>query len=474
MKCLAAILLFALMLCNNVAAQDSKITAPNINNVLYVDGQTYTTLGAAFAHCASGCTIDMRGNSNAAALALGTFDPGSSANPVTILLGPFNYTLTQMTSRTGLQVIGMGSGATTITQGNADMAPFILPQSGGYPAVVAQHVLLQGFSLQAAAGSTTDAISMVGASIGGLWYSAFYDLTIGSATQFGRNAMRFDSTAEGSPPATDQFISIRNVVCYRALNAPPALMIRGEYTGQFSIDDAEFDGNYNHGTLETGSNNYNIEISDGRNSYLPYSINMHNVTSQWAWGTGSAAIYVNGASNVLCQGCHFEGDNGVIKEARGPGKHGNWGVTITDSYIAGNTGINGGKGFLASLDSSSGLTFTNNTIFSTPNAFFIGVGAKYVTSYANFNPYGGLWQPLSQIPFLNILDSGTCTMSGGTCGTQTLTSHTYATAPKCFLTWTGAGTFTGIAKCSSTTTTVTPGSSVGTDSAVVNWFVLGQ
>jgi hypothetical protein len=61
---------------------------------------------------------------------------------------------------------------------------------------------------------------------------------------------------------------------------------------------------------------------------------------------------------------------------------------------------------------------------------------RYVTSYGNMNMYGGR-QPLTQYSFLNILDSGTCTMSGGTCGAQSLASHTDATAPKCFVTLTG-------------------------------------
>jgi hypothetical protein len=65
-------------------------------------------------------------------------------------------------------------------------------------------------------------------------------------------------------------------------------------------------------------------------------------------------------------------------------------------------------------------------------------------------------------------ESGSCTMSSGTCSAQGLT-HTYRAAPRCFANWTGSGTLTGLLKVPSTTTTVTPASSVGTDTAVVNW-----
>jgi hypothetical protein len=69
-------------------------------------------------------------------------------------------------------------------------------------------------------------------------------------------------------------------------------------------------------------------------------------------------------------------------------------------------------------------------------------------------------------------DTGTCTMAAGTCAAQTL-SHTYQTAPFCFATWTGGGALAGQVKVPSTTTTVTPASSNGADTAVVNWSCQG-
>ncbi len=73
----------------------------------------------------------------------------------------------------------------------------------------------------------------------------------------------------------------------------------------------------------------------------------------------------------------------------------------------------------------------------------------------------------------SITDRGVCTMSAGACPAQSLGS-TYASAPFCFGTWTGGGTLAGTLKITSTTTTVTPQSSTGTDTAQVNWICFGN
>lgn len=76
-------------------------------------------------------------------------------------------------------------------------------------------------------------------------------------------------------------------------------------------------------------------------------------------------------------------------------------------------------------------------------------------------------------PF-QITDMGTCTMASGACTAQAFpSSRTYAAAPKIWLQWTGTGTCTGLLKYTDTTTTVTPASSVGTDTCQVNWFAFG-
>jgi hypothetical protein len=75
---------------------------------------------------------------------------------------------------------------------------------------------------------------------------------------------------------------------------------------------------------------------------------------------------------------------------------------------------------------------------------------------------------------LRIADQGTCTMAAGTCSAQTL-SHTYSAAPVCTGNWNGSGgALTGFLKFPSTTTTVTPASTVGTDTPQINWICFGN
>jgi hypothetical protein len=400
MKYLATALLLICAVCATAYMRQGDRSANN-PGILHVDGQAYKTLAQAFAVCSQpGCTIDMNGNCSSPALSLGAFDPGELA--VTIILGMCKYSAVGFTVRNNFHLIGQNG--SEIDQESPGMPLFSLPQkcSGTHkpPCVgdlVAQNVTLSHLHLIPAPGSTSDAISMVAAPSGGLWYSTFDHIAIKAG--FGRNDMRFDSTALGHPHAADQFISIRDVFCYRPTNAPPALLITGPVTGQFSIDNAEFDAE--GGT--PGKDNYNIAITDGGiKEWMPYSIEMRNVTIQGAAGIDNAAIYVNGATSVLCEGCHFENDNGVIKEVVGGGGHGNWAIAIKDSYVA-TAGQNHGHGFISSTDSGSSLDFQDNAVYGTPDAWFSGSSTKFVYGIGNVNFSNGTWQPVSILPPHQIL-----------------------------------------------------------------------
>lgn len=74
---------------------------------------------------------------------------------------------------------------------------------------------------------------------------------------------------------------------------------------------------------------------------------------------------------------------------------------------------------------------------------------------------------------IDIKDSGRCVMTGGSCPAQPL-SKTYNAAPLCFSNWDGTGSLTGILRVPSTRTTVTPSSTVGSDTARVNWACFGN
>jgi hypothetical protein len=130
-----------------------------------------------------------------------------------------------------------------------------------------------------------------------------------------------------------------------------------------------------------------------------------------------------------------------------------------------------GQSFINSAGASA--LFVNNDVGSGTGGFSIcnggatcnftvgGTGALILNAAATFQKQ------------VQLADKGTCTMAAGTCAAQSL-STTYNTAPTCFLTWSGTGTLTGALKVASTTTTVTPSSSGGTDTARVNWVCFGN
>ena len=69
--------------------------------------------------------------------------------------------------------------------------------------------------------------------------------------------------------------------------------------------------------------------------------------------------------------------------------------------------------------------------------------------------------------------SGTCTMSSGQCPAITFATA-YATTPSCVVTWTGTGTLTGFLSSQRTSSGLRPKSSVGSDTAVVDWKCQGN
>lgn len=70
-------------------------------------------------------------------------------------------------------------------------------------------------------------------------------------------------------------------------------------------------------------------------------------------------------------------------------------------------------------------------------------------------------------------NKGTCTMASGQCPAITF-STAYATTPACTVTWTGTGTLTGFLSSQRSTSGLRPRSSVGSDTAVVDWECHGQ
>jgi len=128
-------------------------------------------------------------------------------------------------------------------------------------------------------------------------------------------------------------------------------------------------------------------------------------------------------------------------------------VTVSQNYI---TKINPGN-VVVSLNNLTGQT--GNVAYNNTCSTNLGVAATPCvtlhTSGANITQWNGDY-------------AGTCTMAAGACPAYNFLV-TYAVAPKCTATWNGTGTLTGLIKAANTKTTLTITSTVGTDTAVINW-----
>lgn len=121
--------------------------------------------------------------------------------------------------------------------------------------------------------------------------------------------------------------------------------------------------------------------------------------------------------------------------------------------------------YLASITSSAIANFRGNLRSGLTNLVnTTGAGNVCWLDAAQWNCTKGRFK---------LSDQGNCTMAAGTCAAQNLAS-TYASAPLCTATWDGTGALAGSIKIASTTTTVTPSSSNGADTAHVNWMCFGN
>jgi hypothetical protein len=153
-------------------------TFPSINNIIYVDGNVYTTVAAAIAALpAAGGEIHVTTAFTPATL--GTIDPGTKA--VTLNLAPETYNFTQIIRRNNLRVIGAGSAIGTVLQSTNAGTDAIAVGSGS----AVQGVLLQGFRLEGASGNTSQNGIHLNPSSGFFFErSQIKDVVIGASTGF--------------------------------------------------------------------------------------------------------------------------------------------------------------------------------------------------------------------------------------------------------------------------------------------------
>lgn len=374
-------------------AGPNAIRAYNFNNLVFVDGVKYSTLSdaASDSACASsnGCTIDMRGNSSPAALALGSFNPGKKT--ISVLLGPYTYTASQIALKTGLHISGMNSGvgtegqaATTIQ--STSLTDPILVLGGAAPVA---GVSIEHMRLYCSAGNTKQiGMNIVAQPSSGLWYSQMSDILIGGdgAHECAGGGIVLEGNLGGNYYGINQFLHFSDIYVFRATGGGPALKITG-LNAQLQFDHCQFDGPTPH-----DNNMVNVLINDGAETILPpNTIVFHDATFQHAWGPSGVAVQINGCANCVIDTGHFEDDNGGVKLAMGT-HFGNFGDVVRNSLFTTNTAQNRGNGFITDTDVYSELAFDNNNVYGTPDKMHAG-NITYLSHQGTFNGFSGAPYP---------------------------------------------------------------------------------
>jgi hypothetical protein len=319
------------------------------NGTFYVDGVHYSTAGTALAACpATGCVIDMRGNSSPRALNLAYFDPGAS-KPVTLLLGPYTYHVNTITLESNLHIVGAG-GATVLQSVSETNDPvFVLPQSNN---TAASNVLLRNFQVIGAPGNTAqDGFDLdCSRSTGnGLFYSLIEGITV---QRFNGVSIRLRGP-NNNFSSNNQLTTFQNIFVFRGSSAKSgeALRIEGA-NSNLTFTECQFDG-----AADLGTNIYLGVLKGGTDGY-PISIHFHGTISQNA----DIAVAINGSVNIDFHDSHHE----HIKTGgyRITGGTFNLSILIDRTYFAADGSYNNeGKGYLVNSASGSvqnDIIFTNN------------------------------------------------------------------------------------------------------------------
>jgi hypothetical protein len=358
---------------SQITDSNGVVGMQNLANILFADQFPGGVPDAVKACPAPGCVI--YAYSPAANLNLGSFDPGQKA--ITLYLGPYTYSVTQITLEDDLKIIGMGAGVTTLQSAESSMPVFVVPQ---HIDGAAQHVLLSGFSIHGATGNTTqDAILLDSSGYynSGIWYSELHDIIISG---FGGMGIYIKGTNAGFN-GISQFTEFNRVVVFRPQGGGNALRIEG---GSYELyfNDCEFDGS-GDGT--------NIFIG-GRapNRYaIPIDINFRGLTSQNA----ATAVEIDGGWALSFYSPHHEFVRGVYSVATDLGPVA--GLTISDAGFQ-TSGTNNGAGYLLRVltPGVTGIRFIHNhimgpadTVVSVPN----GVSMVYQDNLF----YGGTDLPVT-------------------------------------------------------------------------------
>jgi hypothetical protein len=337
---------------SQISDVDGVVTMRNLSNTFYADRFSNGVAGALAACPAAGCTIYAGGtnvNRN-----LGTIDPGNKI--VTIYLGPFSYSVNQITLRKGLKIIGMGASipGTILQSVNGNEPVFVIPQANFTPAT---DVLLSGLRIVGSDGNTNEDAFFIDASSlsdAGLWYSTFHNLYIYNFAGVGIHLKGATTNFYGS----NQWNTFNNVVVYRTKGGGNALRIEGS-NFQLHFTNCEFDGQ----ALGDGTNIYvgNSSPPSGGVFAYPFDITFRGLVSQ----TAAVGVQLDGAETVAFQTAHHELLWGAYLITNNSGI-GTRGISIYDSVFNSNVGVNNGTGYLLKVDTTNtaGIYFFHNRLAS--------------------------------------------------------------------------------------------------------------
>lgn len=335
---------------SQISDQNGVVTMQNLANILFAD-QFAGGVPAAVSTCPSqGCVI--YAVSPSVNLNLGTIDPGSKV--ITIYLGPYTYTVNQITLRNGLKIIGMGGTETTLQSVNGNNPVFVLPQANYAQAA---NVQLSGFQLKGSTGNTSEDGFFLDTSStfsSGLWYSSFKDIYIDG---FAGVALHVRGPSNNFGALT-QWVLFDNIVVFRTRGGGNALRLEG---GVFELRfvNCQFDGS----GMGDGANVYIGGIGAGVGGY-PWSIVFEGLVSQQA----AVAVQIDGALNLTFRESHHEslwGGYQINFTHNIPTA----GLTISDASFA-NVGVNNGSGYILNVATTraSQINFTHNQVLGTPDS----------------------------------------------------------------------------------------------------------
>jgi hypothetical protein len=360
---------------------NTAATSQNNGDFLFADSFPGGVPAAVAACPSNGCIIyatSPKVNRN-----LRKIDPESKV--ITMYLGPYTYTVDQITLRKGLKIIGMGASGgktgsvacsatpcngTALQSINGKDPVFVIPQVDNSPAT---NVLLSGFRLYGAAGNSSQDALFADASLlsnSGLWYSTLNDIEIFG---FGGVGIHLRGPSN-SFNASNQWIILDNVNVFRASEGN-ALRVEGA-NFQLHFTDCEFDGP----GIGNGTNIYIGGLPGGTYAW-PFDITFRGLVTQNA----ATAVQIDGGSTLTFYTAHLEKLWGAFLVTLDSGAP-TMGVVIEDSEFFGDVGVNGGGGYLVNIVPSYafGIRFVHNQIYGFPDSVVKSINLAQVIYQDNF------------------------------------------------------------------------------------------